>query len=327
MALAISNGLLFILALVLARALEFPVFVTVFVLPFMVYALCANRTKPHKIARATVLITGASSGLGRAMAHEAALRGAKRVLLVARTESKLQEVHKEVLALTSNPEPVVIPCDVSDPNAVQALQKTVESEYGTPDILVNNAGAGAWLHLEETTAEQASQHMACPYQAAFAMSRAFIEGMAARGSGHIVNVTSAASLAGFRGAVSYGTARWAMRGFSQYLRADLQKLGVGVTLINAAEIGDTAYFSDNAGKAGQESHQRIPSLFQLGLVKRLSYNSQQTATAALRAVEQGTHEALIPFHLLVGVDWINRVVPDVFHALLRLGPAGRRNNR
>jgi short-subunit dehydrogenase len=325
MPLAVSNGLLFIAALLLARALEFPLFVTLFVIPLMVYGLWGNRTKQHKLAGATVLVTGASSGLGRAIAHEAALRGAKRVLLVARTESKLQEVHKEIRALTSGTEPVVLTCDVTDPGAVQALREKVEAKYGTPDILVNNAGAGAWLHLEETSPEEAQAHMACPYQAAFSMSRVFIEGMAARGSGHIVNVTSAASLVGFRGAVSYGTARWAMRGFSQYLRADLAKLGIGVTLINAAEIGDTEYFSNEAGKAGGQSHQRIPSLFQLSLIQRLSYTSQQTATAALRAVEQGTHEALIPFHLLFGVDWLNRVLPDVFHALLRLGPAGRRS--
>jgi uncharacterized protein len=321
---ALSHSLLFILMLALANALDAPTFVIVFVVPFMLYGILANRTKPHAIAGSTVLITGASSGLGRAIAHEAALRGAERILLVARTESTLGEVAKEIEALSSKAEPVVLPCDVTDTDAVQKLQEKVEETYGTPNIVVNNAGAGAWLHLEETSPEQATAHMACPYHAAFTVSRLFIDGMIARGSGHIVNVTSAASLAGFRGAISYGTARWAMRGFSQYLRADLADLGIGVTLINAAEIGDTAYFNNAEGKAGQASHERIPSLFRLGVVQLLSYNSQQTATASLRAVEQGTHEATIPLHLLAGVDWINRLMPDLFHFMLRMGSAGRR---
>lgn len=325
MTLAIWNGLLFVLILMISRALDFPAFMTLFVLPFMLYAAFANRTKSHKIAGSTILITGASSGLGRAMAHDAALRGAKQVLLVARTESKLIEVELEIRALTTTTEPVVLPCDLTDPAAVKSLKEMVEAQYGTPDILVNNAGAGAWLHLEETSPEEAVAHMACPYQAAFTVSQAFIEGMTTRGSGHIVNITSAASLAGFRGAISYGTARWAMRGFSQYLRADLANLGIGVTLINAAEIGDTAYFSNQEGKAGQASQARIPWLFSSSLVKQLSYNSQQTATAALRAVEQGTHEAMIPLQLLVGVDWINRVMPDLLHFALRIGSAGRRS--
>ena len=129
--------------------------------------------------------------------------------------------------------------------------------------------------------------MACPYLAAFSVSRAFIDGMMARRSGHFVNITSAASVVGFRAAISYGTARWAMRGFSQYLRADVADCNIGVTLINAAEIGDTEYFSNTAGKAGDTSHQRIPLLFQLGLVKALSYNSQQTAVAITSSSRTG----------------------------------------
>jgi NAD(P)-dependent dehydrogenase (short-subunit alcohol dehydrogenase family) len=148
--------------------------------------------------------------------------------------------------------------------------------------------------------------------------------MKTRGSGHFVNVTSAASLVGFRAALAYGSARWAVRGFSQYLRADLASLGIGVTLINAAEISDTDYFKNAEGKAGSESQSRIPWLFQSGIVRALSFTSQQTAVASLRAVEQGVHEAFIPFHLLVGVDWINRVMPDLMHGLLRLGSNGKR---
>ncbi|EGB09365.1 hypothetical protein AURANDRAFT_6707, partial [Aureococcus anophagefferens] len=105
------------------------------------------------------------------------------------------------------------------------------------DVLVNNAGAGAWKHVEETTPEEAYGMMACPYQAAFTMTSLLVPTMVARATDcHVVNVTSAASEVGFRGAVGYATARWAMRGFSRMLAQDLKQLGIGVTHLNAAEI-------------------------------------------------------------------------------------------
>ena len=89
------------------------------------------------------------------------------------------------------------------------------------------------------------------YQAAFTMTSLLVPTMVARATDcHVVNVTSAASEVGFRGAVGYATARWAVRGFSRMLAQDLKQLGIGVTHLNAAEISGTSYFSDAPGKAG-----------------------------------------------------------------------------
>ena len=86
----------------------------------------------------TALVTGASSGIGAATAHELAKAGA-RVILVARREEQLRRVAASIGNAAS-----VYPTDLSDEKAVAALGERVTSEMGTPDIIVNNAGAGRW---------------------------------------------------------------------------------------------------------------------------------------------------------------------------------------
>ena len=138
---AIANAALCIGLLMIARALDASLFTGLLVIPFMLYALLANRTSKHSIAGSCILITGGSSGLGRAIAHEAALRGAKQIILVARTESKLIATTK-IEALSSKVEATYICADLQDPESIRQMSAAVIEQYGTPDIIVNNAGAG-----------------------------------------------------------------------------------------------------------------------------------------------------------------------------------------
>jgi short-subunit dehydrogenase len=304
-----------LLALIAAAisAAPWPVLLVAAVGLLLPLGLLTNRTQPTALSGASVLVTGASSGLGRQLALEAAARGAARVILVARSRDRLEET-----AAMIGPRAEVWPCDITDAAQIQALADGA----GAPDVLINNAGAGAWQHIEEGTAADVRAHMDCPYTGAVMLTRALAPAMIARGSGHILNVTSLASLGGFRGAVTYGPARWAMRGFSEYLRADLADEGIGVTLLNAAEIADTAYFSaDNAGAA---SHSRIPSLFALPLVQAISRDSAQTAAEALDGVERGAYEVLSPWYLAAPAKLFFDLFPELTHHLLRLGSPGRR---
>jgi uncharacterized protein len=140
-----------------------------------------------KLAGRTVLITGASTGIGAAAAREMAARGAQ-VALVARSAGPLSEL---ALALTNaGGQAHAYPTDVSDREAVAELAERVTAELGVPDVLVNNAGAGRFLFIDETPPEEVESMMAVPFFAAFQVTRAFIGDMIARGSGHIVNVTT-----------------------------------------------------------------------------------------------------------------------------------------
>ena len=110
------------------------------------------------------------------------------------------------------------------------------SDVGTPDILVNNAGSGQWKFLEETSPAEIQAMMALPYFAAAWLTSAFLPAMRQRGSRHIVNISSLASRIVWPGATAYTAARWAMRGLSEALRADLYGSGIGVTLYESGEI-------------------------------------------------------------------------------------------
>lgn len=308
------------------RTCEWMTFVALVIVPGVLYALLAEQTKATKLRGKTVLVTGSSSGLGLALAREAAKRGAAKVVLASRTKAALEAAAKLCAgdATHGSFEAVVAPCDVTKPDDVRALLK----ELPPVDVLVNNAGAGAWKHVEETTPEEAYGMMACPYQAAFTMTSLLVPTMVARATTdcHVVNVTSAASEVGFRGAVGYATARWAMRGFSRMLAQDLKQLGIGVTHLNAAEISGTSYFSDAPGKAGAASHAKIPYLFQLVDGMGLNYTTTQVAAAALDGVEKGWSTVLVPGFLLIPTKMVADVVPCFLEFLCGLGPAGRRAN-
>lgn len=290
----------------------------------LLWAVASNRTTPTRVRGSSVLVTGASSGLGKAIAIEAARRGASSVVLVARNEEKLTLTAAEITMVNPRCTPVVRTCDITDADACWDLRNTLVEQVGPPDILVNNAGAGAWHHIEEGEPQHAVDHMACPYFGAVYLTKAFFEDFSSRKSGHILNVTSAASLAGFRGANTYGAARWAMRGMSQFLRADLADLGIGVTLLNASEISGTSYFDNAPGKAGADSHDRIPWLFQLPILTWFNGTTQSTARAALNGVEGGTAEVLYPQVLVAPFKLFGDLFPELLHHCLRLGPKGRR---
>lgn len=196
----------------------------------------------------TVLITGASSGIGAATAVSVSERGAT-VALVARRAQELRDVAERLPGRAE-----VYPCDVGDPDAVASMAERVTADLGTPDVVVNNAGAGRWLWIEETDPAEFLAQVAVPFHAAFFVTRAFVEPMLARGSGWVVNVNSPVSEWAWPGAIGYGAARWGLRGFDECLAADLRGTGVGVTSVVAGRV-DSDYFDVNPGALD-----RLPSL-------------------------------------------------------------------
>jgi len=252
------------------------------------------------------LITGASSGVGAAAAKAIARRGG-RVLLVARTQSALERVAAEITA--SGGVAHVYPADVADAADVERMASAVREEVGTPDILINNAGAGRWLFVEETDPAEAVQMMAAPYFAAFYITRAFLPEMLKRHSGHIVNITSPICYLVWPGAAAYGAARWAMRGFSASLRADLHGTGIGVTLMTPGKVS-SAYFANNPG-----SEERIPWIARI----YGTLTPEQVGTAIVRAVERNRGEVILPFMLRLTVMLHNVLPGPIDWLLIRTG--------
>jgi short-subunit dehydrogenase len=235
-----------------------------------------------RLERSEVMVTGASSGIGAAIAREMAARGA-RVTLVARSREALEAVAAEIAA--AGGEARVEPADLSSVEDVEALAARVLASGGPPDVLVNNAGAGRWLAVDETPAGEAAQMMALPYIAAFELTRALAPAMIAAGRGRVVCMTSLAGWTHIPGATGYAVARWAMRAFASQLREDLRGTGVGVTLMAPSEV-DSPYFDHNPG-----SKERIPRAV---LLMGGATTPEVVARATADAVEHDRDEVIVP---------------------------------
>lgn len=189
-----------------------------------------------------MLVTGASSGIGRALAL-AANRAGATIVAVARREQRLVQLRDEASA----PERIVVhAADLMQPGAVDALVDRVRGEFDSVNILVNNAGSGIWKPIDDTTVAEAEAMMRLPYLAAFELTRSLLPSMLQSEGAHIVNVTSAAAYLGVPGATAYSAARWAMRGFTHALAADLARTRVRVSLAYFAKV-DSEYWHSNPG--------------------------------------------------------------------------------
>jgi uncharacterized protein len=175
-----------------------------------------------------VLITGASRGIGEALAHRFAGAGAK-VALVARTQDALRSLAAE-LGGTAHP------ADLSDPTGVATLIQRVEDEAGPIDVLVNNAGLEAVGGFADAPPDELRRVTEVNYLAPAELCRQVIPRMLERGGGHIVNVSSGADCMVLPGLVTYSASKAALSHFTAGLRADFRGLPIGTTLVELGPV-------------------------------------------------------------------------------------------
>ncbi len=175
----------------------------------------------------SVVITGASQGIGRAVAEAFATHDGARIALLSRTQNKLEQVASE--CRDHGAEAMVVPCDVTDDAAVEEAAATVRDTWGTPDIVVNNAGLFVPAALEDITAEQFREQVAVNLTSAFVVTKAFLEGMIARGSGHLFFMASVASIMAYPNGVAYGAAKHGLLGLARTVREETKEHGLRVT--------------------------------------------------------------------------------------------------
>ncbi len=177
----------------------------------------------------TIVITGASQGIGRALAEVFAEEEGARLALVARTEDKLRAVAEA--CRKRGAEAAVHPCDVTDDAAVRRMAESVEEKWGAPDVLVSNAGAFTPGPLQETSAESFRQQIDVNLTAAFVVTQAFLPGMTQRGSGHLFYMASVAALRAYPGSVAYCAAKHGLLGLARVVREETKSEGLRVTTL------------------------------------------------------------------------------------------------
>jgi 3-dehydrosphinganine reductase len=175
-----------------------------------------------------VLITGGSSGIGLALAQELAAAGA-HVWLLARREQVLEAALAE-LPCSNEQRCGIVRGDVSDRKQVANAVAKIEGEAGTPDLLFNSAGETHPGYVQDIPLEIFEKLMAINYLGTVYTTKAVLPGMIARGSGHIVNLSSGAGYLGVFGYTAYGATKYAVRGFSDVLRAEMKPLGICVSI-------------------------------------------------------------------------------------------------
>lgn len=197
------------------------------------------------------IVTGASRGIGRAIATVLSEAGAK-VACVSRGASGAEEA-----AAALQGEARGYACDVSDPAACTALAGSVEEDLGAPDILVNNAGVTRDNVLVRLKDEDWSTVMATNLRGAFNMTRAVARGMMRRRSGRIVNIASVVGLTGNRGQANYAASKAGLIGFSKSAALELASRGVLVNVVAPGFI-DTDMTAELGEDTQAELAERIP---------------------------------------------------------------------
>jgi uncharacterized protein len=175
-----------------------------------------------------VLITGASRGIGEALAGEFARAGAT-VALVARSKDALERVAGPLGG-------TVHAADLADPAQVTGLIGRVEREAGPVDVLVNNAGVGVARGFTDAADDVLRMTTEVNYLAPAELCRQVIPGMLRRGGGHIVNVSSLAGIGVYPGLVTYSASKAALSHFTAGLRADYRGLPIGTTLVELGPV-------------------------------------------------------------------------------------------
>lgn len=223
-----------------------------------------------------VLLTGASGGIGHAIARALAARGAALILTGRRAEaleSLATEVSGQALA-----------CDLSEPDQVSRLIE----QAGDVDILVANAAHPASGLLTELDQARIDHMLEVNLRAPIALARGLAPGMASRGRGHMVFISSLAGKAASSSSSIYSATKFGLRGFALGLREDLRPTGVGVSVVLPGFISESGMFAEAEVELPRGVGTRTP---------------EQVAQAVIRAIEHNRAEIdVAPLPLRVGAN-------------------------
>jgi short-subunit dehydrogenase len=253
------------------------------------------------------LVTGASRGIGRALAEDLAARGAT-VGLLARSADELNE-----LAAALPGEHVVLPCDIGDQQAVESAVKEFVAKAGGLDLLVANAGVAHYGPFMQVPMDKAEQMVRINVLGTIYTVRAGLDHMLDRAEGHVVVVSSGAGLRSFPWAAVYGATKAADRMFAEALRHELSGTGVDLTTVYPGEI-----------KTDLHAHEQdnLPDWYR----PKDAVPAADMAAAIITAVEANKRSVYFPtiVRLLRVIHGISPQLADRFLRIIRGGTAAPR---
>ncbi len=208
-------------------------------------------TQQGSLSNKVVWITGASSGLGKALAQECALQGAQLVLTARRTD----ELEKVRLSLTNPEQHICVSADISNEQQVRHAHEQVLNQKGRIDWLMNNAGLSQRALIADTTMQTERAIMEVDYFSQVFLTKTVLPTFLQQKSGRIIFVSSVAGLLGTQYRASYSAAKAAIHMWANSLRAEVAQDGVKVSVIFPGFVKTNVSFNALNGQGKPQGHQ------------------------------------------------------------------------
>lgn len=251
-----------------------------------------------------VWITGASSGIGEALAYAFSAQGA-RLVLSARRQAQLEAVRSRC----TNPDRhLVVPLDLAQSATIPGIVENVLEQTARIDILVNNGGVSQRSLAKETPIDVDRRIMEINYFGTIALTKALLPSMLARKAGRIVVISSVVGKFGSPVRSTYSASKHALHGFFDSLRAEVHDDGLQVTIVCpgfvTTDISVNALTKDGSAQGTMDTAQAN------------GMSADECAARILRAVASGKDEVYIGGREIIGVH-INRFAPGLFNRIIR----------
>lgn len=265
------------------------------------------------------VITGASSGIGKALAIQLAKNYGARLILNARTTEALEETCKEVTRYGGTA--IAVAADVSDPSIAEMLVQTCVEKFDDIDLLVNNAGLAKSGPVTKLTPADWERVFAVNFFAPLHAIYAALPHFLAKRSGKIVNVSSVASKVSFPGSVCYAASKFALTGMSEGMAAELGRMGIDVLTVCPGWVRSEFFKKNDIPDA------RNPTLIARkndmpGLVMKhlLSISSEKCADDIIKAMAKGGGGEIILTAPGIAVERIKALFPGAMATLSGMIP-------
>ena len=246
------------------------------------------------------VITGAASGIGRALAREMAARGAQLALADVNTAG-LEETRKTLGAATVRTYEV----DVAKADAVEEFSRRVQQDFGRASLLINNAGVALFGTFAELTMEEFEWLIGINFWGTVYGCKFFLPMLLQQSDARIVNVSSVFGFFGPPGQTAYVSSKFAVRGFSESLREELRATPVKLTCVHPAGIATNVAVNARAGAATRADEQQAA----LERFKKVAVISPETAARTIVDGILGDKDRVLIGRDAYRIDFISRLLP------------------